>query len=97
MKDAGRMFMLAFFVARPLHAADPPPKTVFRVEGTASAEEQRAPDGTWIGRTTRTRHDFVSAPRAGEHAHLLLTSRFTREVRSGFSRSRAARARRTGS
>jgi hypothetical protein len=72
----------ALLLAHPLLAADVPPKTTFRTEGTSSAEELRAADGTWIGRTARTRHDFVSAPWAGEKARLLLTEKFVKEERS---------------
>ena len=77
-----RTSLLAVALSLPLFAADAPPKSVFRTEGASSAEELKGADGTWIGRTTRTRHDFVSAPWAGEKAHLLVTSKFTREERS---------------
>jgi hypothetical protein len=76
------LLVLALALSFPLHAADAPPKSVFRTEGASSAEELRAADGTWIGRTARTRHDFVSAPWAGEKARLLVTAKFTREERS---------------
>ena len=82
MTHPRRLLPLAFAISLPLFAADAPPKLVFRTEGGSSVEELKAADGTWIGRTTRTRHDFVSAPWLGERAHLLLTSKFTREERS---------------
>jgi hypothetical protein len=82
MSHARAAVQLLLALSLPLHAADAPPKPVFKAEGAASAEELRAADGTWIGRTARTRHDFVYAPWLGEKAHLLLTSRFSREERS---------------
>jgi hypothetical protein len=82
MTRTPRPLLLAFALSLPLFAADAPPKPVFRTEGSSSAEELKAADGTWIGRTTRTRHDFVSAPWAGERAHLLVTSTVTLEERS---------------
>jgi hypothetical protein len=82
MTNVRRIFLLALVLALPLRAAETPPKTTFRTGGSSSAEELRAADGTWIGRTARTRHDFVPAPWAGEKARFLLTSKFTREERS---------------
>jgi hypothetical protein len=82
MTHAPRPLLLALAFSLPLRAADAPQKSMFRTEGAASAEELKAADGTWIGRTARTRHDFVSAAWLGEKAHLLVTSKFTREERS---------------
>lgn len=84
----GRHFLFACILSvglgSPSRAADAPArKPAFRTEGLSSAEERHEPDGTWVGRTVRSRFDFVSASAwAGPSARLLLAETFVREERS---------------
>jgi hypothetical protein len=86
MKARNRFFACALSVGlgAPSRAADDPArKPSFHVEALSSAEEVRGPDGTWIGRTVRSRFDFVPASAwAGPAARLLLHETFVREERS---------------